>query len=95
MFGLTHEMIAFAPVWKEFLLTPVLGYIDPNTGGMIFQILAIAFAALSGFFLIFSSRIKSAFYKLRRRMKNENSELDENQAINHDQEQDTVEERDA
>jgi hypothetical protein len=42
-------------------------YIDPNTGGMLFQILAVVFAALSGLVLFFSGRIRMFFAKLRRR----------------------------
>jgi len=42
-------------------------YIDPNSGGMIFQILAIAFGLFSASILIFSSRIRGAFAKLRRK----------------------------
>lgn len=70
------EMIQYAlaiPGWNNFFLLPVLGYIDPNTGGMLFQILAVIFAALSGFFLVFSGRIKSAFYQLKRRISKKNA----------------------
>jgi len=41
-------------------------YIDPNTGGMLFQILVIMFGMISGVVLIFSSRIKMGISKLRR-----------------------------
>jgi hypothetical protein len=41
-------------------------YIDPNSGGMLFQILAVMFGVISGAVLIFSSRIKAGFSKLRR-----------------------------
>ena len=41
-------------------------YIDPNTGGVLFQALAIAFAAFSGVILVFSSKIKMGIAKLRR-----------------------------
>ncbi len=41
-------------------------YIDPNTGGMLFQILAVAFTLLSGFIFFFSSRIKMAFARMMR-----------------------------
>jgi hypothetical protein len=44
-------------------------YIDPNTGGMLFQILAVLFGLFSGILLIFSGRIRSSFAKLRRRMR--------------------------
>lgn len=42
-------------------------YIDPNTGGMLFQILAVVFAAISGFILIFSGRIRMFLTRMRRR----------------------------
>lgn len=48
-------------------------YIDPNTGGIIFQVLAIAFTAFSGVILVFSGRIKMFIAKLRRK----NRERDE------------------
>ena len=41
-------------------------YIDPNTGGMLFQVLAVMFGVISGTVLIFSSRIKMGLSKLRR-----------------------------
>ena len=44
-------------------------YIDPNTGGMLFQLLAAAFGILSGLVLIFSSRIKSAVYRVLRNIR--------------------------
>ena len=33
-------------------------YIDPNTGGMLFQMLAVAFGIMSGLLLVFYGRIK-------------------------------------
>jgi hypothetical protein len=44
-------------------------YIDPNTGGMLFQILAVLFTAISGFILIFSSRIREFIGSFRRRLR--------------------------
>ena len=44
-------------------------YIDPNTGGMLFQILAVLFGVFSGVILLFSGRIRKVFAKLRRRMR--------------------------
>jgi hypothetical protein len=41
-------------------------YIDPNTGGMMFQILAVLFGLISGFILFFASKIKMTFARLRR-----------------------------
>jgi hypothetical protein len=39
-------------------------YIDPSTGGLLFQVLAIAFTAISGVVLVFSNRIKMFFKRL-------------------------------
>ena len=44
-------------------------YIDPNTGGMLFQILAILFTFLSGILLFFSARIRMAFARAKRRLR--------------------------
>jgi len=41
-------------------------YIDPNTGGMLFQILAVLFGVISGVLLLFSSKIKMGIAKIRR-----------------------------
>lgn len=47
-------------------LAVILAYIDPNSGGLLFQLLAAAFVLLSGLFFFFSSQIKMAFARLRR-----------------------------
>jgi len=41
-------------------------YIDPNTGGMLFQMLAVVFTLLSGLIFFFSSRIKMALARMKR-----------------------------
>ena len=46
-------------------------YIDPNTGGMLFQVLAVALAALSGILFFFSRQIKAGWARLRRGMRKE------------------------
>lgn len=46
-----------------------LAYIDPNTGGMIFQILAVVFTMLSGVIFFFQSRIKMGFNRMMRRFR--------------------------
>lgn len=48
-------------------------YIDPNTGGQLFQILAVLFGIFSTLVLIFSSRIRMFFGKLNR-MRHEKTE---------------------
>ena len=51
-------------------------YIDPSTGGMLFQVLAIAFTAVSGVILLFSNRIKMFFSRRKR-----NSEPDQAETL--------------
>jgi hypothetical protein len=41
-------------------------YIDPNTGGILFQVLATSFAVLSGAALLFSRQIRAAFARAMR-----------------------------
>lgn len=57
-------------------------YIDPNTGGMLFQALAVVFTAVTGIVFIFSRRIRSGIAKFRRRLhdseEHEASSKDEN-----------------
>lgn len=42
------------------------GYIDPSTGGLLFQMLAVGFAFLSGILLVFSRQIRMAVARARR-----------------------------
>lgn len=44
-------------------------YIDPNSGGMLFQILLVVFGVFSAAILFFSSRIRMTFARLRRLMR--------------------------
>ncbi len=41
-------------------------YIDPNTGGMLFQVLVVLFGVITGLLLFLSGRFKGIFYKVRR-----------------------------
>ena len=49
-------------------------YIDPNTGGVLFQALAAAFAVISGVLLVFSGRIRGMFARLRRRLRKDDKD---------------------
>jgi hypothetical protein len=49
-------------------------YIDPNTGGMLFQILAVLFALGSGIILIFSGRIRMLWARFMRRRRGQSDE---------------------
>lgn len=51
-------------------------YIDPNTGGMLFQVLAVLFGLFSGFILFFSGRIKMAFARLKRFFRDRSGQVD-------------------
>ncbi len=48
---------------------PALAYIDPNTGGILFQALAASFAVLSGLALLFSRQIRTGVARTRRRLR--------------------------
>jgi hypothetical protein len=52
---------------------PALAYIDPNTGGILFQALAASFAVISGVILIFSRQIRNGFARVRRRLRERHS----------------------
>jgi hypothetical protein len=45
---------------------PALAYIDPNTGGVLFQVLAILLASFSAILLVFSRQIRMAFARVKR-----------------------------
>ncbi len=49
-------------------------YIDPNTGGMLFQLLAVFLAVFSGILFFFSRQIRAGFARLRRTIKHEPAE---------------------
>lgn len=49
-------------------------YIDPNTGGVLFQALATALVAVSGVLLVFSKNIRQGIAKLRRRLRKDKEE---------------------
>lgn len=56
-------------------------YIDPNTGGMLFQILAVVFGAFSGVILLFSGKIRMFFARMRRKARGSARTEDQNQVI--------------
>jgi hypothetical protein len=60
------KSIVLATAFSLASVQPALAYIDPNTGGILFQALAAAFAVMTGFALIFSRQIRAAFARFRR-----------------------------
>lgn len=42
-------------------------YIDPNTGGILFQALVAVFVAASGLLLVFSGKIRAYISQIRRK----------------------------
>ncbi len=52
-------------------------YIDPNTGGVIFQALAAAFVAVSGFLMVFSGKIRQTIARMRRSARKDKGEEQE------------------
>jgi hypothetical protein len=57
------------------LLSVIAAYIDPNTGGMLFQVLAVLFGVISGALLLFSGKIKGYYYRFKRRVRNADADL--------------------
>jgi len=51
-------------------------YIDPNSGGLIFQVLIVLFGVFSASVLLFSSKIKMGIAKLRRSMRKQGGDSD-------------------
>jgi hypothetical protein len=49
-------------------------YIDPNTGGVVFQALVAFFAVASGALLVFSGKIREGIARLRRRIRKDKDE---------------------
>ena len=49
-------------------------YIDPNTGGMLFQVLAASLAVASGILLVFSGQIRRYFARFRRTVRKDKDE---------------------
>lgn len=52
-------------------------YIDPNTGGILFQALAGVFVAVVGLLLVFSGRIRGYIAQLRRKARKDKPEDEE------------------
>ena len=50
-------------------------YIDPNTGGILFQALAGLLAVISGVLFFFSRNIRQWFARMRRRGRKEEDEV--------------------
>lgn len=44
-------------------------YIDPSAGGLLVQVLLIAFGVISGAVLVFSGKIKMAFARFMRKLR--------------------------
>lgn len=54
-------------------------YIDPNTGGVLFQALAAGLVAITTVLMVFSRKIRETFAKMRRgARKDETEETTEN-----------------
>ena len=64
-----------------FFGTANAAYIDLNTGGMLFQILAVLIGVLSGLLLLFSSQVKKVYYRIKRSLRGSKPEqIQDNQA---------------
>lgn len=62
-------------------------YIDPNSGGLIFQILVLMFGVISGVVLIFSSKIKMGISRLRRALRGKSRPIEQSQREDENQQE--------
>jgi hypothetical protein len=69
MKGRVLRSVALASIIGLAAAQPALAYIDPNTGGMLFQILAVAFASVSAIVLIFSRQVRMLFARAMRALR--------------------------
>jgi hypothetical protein len=51
-------------------------YIDPNTGGILFQALAGVLAVFSGVLLLFSRNIRQFFSRMRRNARKDEDDIE-------------------
>lgn len=61
-----NRLIIFGLCFTLISNQPVFGYVDPNTGGMLFQLAAIVFAGLSGILFFFSRHLRAASARVKR-----------------------------
>lgn len=72
--GITMALTLILVATAQAALAAPEAYIDPNTGGLLFQALAVVFTFLSGVVFFFSSRIKLAFNRLKRRLRGQSDD---------------------
>jgi hypothetical protein len=60
------KAVTLAFIFSLAIVRPAFAYVDPNVGGMLFQVLAAGFAVASGIILLFSRQIRTALARVRR-----------------------------
>lgn len=60
------KSILLAFIASLILAEPAYAYIDPNTGGIVFQVLAVIFTLFTSILLFFSSRLRMGFARFSR-----------------------------
>lgn len=69
--------VSLAVVSTLALFRIVFSYIDPNTGGLIFQLLAVILASLTGIFLMFYRHVQIFMSRVKRLFRGESQPLPE------------------
>lgn len=75
------KRILVAGLWTSFIvlggvgsvLAAPLAYIDPNTGGMLAQVLIVMLGMLTGVWFFFANRIKMGFNRMMRNFREKRS----------------------
>jgi hypothetical protein len=65
-------------------------YIDPSSGGMLFQVIAVIFGLISGMVLLFSNQIKSAYRRLLRYFRERSTMKSEASKVSQPKDQNSV-----
>lgn len=63
--GMSIFIVALLAVTASTTWAAPVGYIDPNTGGMIAQVLLVILASLSGVFYVFKNRLVMMWNRMR------------------------------
>jgi len=73
----TVRSVVLAGVSLFALLRTAFGYIDPNTGGLIFQLLTVILASFTGIMLFFYRHIQMFMARVKRRLRGESQDVAE------------------
>ncbi len=63
MFNRKHRLFTGTLILALFCAAPAQAYVDPGTGGMLYQLVIMAAAVVAGGFAIFKTKLRNFFAK--------------------------------